>query len=401
MKLNKPISLLAITFTLSFAFASIQAQSTGSAPSMPPPAKGKAMTASKMPTAGATSTVIALKDPIAIVDGENISKEQLEKAFREALMSSGVNPSTITADQKLQAYRQILDSLIVEQIVNKKSASVQVSDADVAAQIEKIKKQFPSEEVFNAELKKSGKTMDELTANVKKSLHQKGWMESQIKGKDEVTDAEAQKFYNDNIKQFENPDMVKASHILFMVPQGAPDSVVKAKEEAAKAAIIRANKGEDFSKLAAELSEEPGAKQKGGDLGFFDKEHMLPEFSTAAFSQKVGTVSAVPVKTKFGFHVIKVTEKKPAGTIVFAEAKPNIIAYLQNQKRREAFRTIMQQLHQDAKIENFLPAPAPMPMQMKGPMMKPSVTAPAKTATSPVSSAIPSPAPASAAPVAK
>jgi len=160
--------------------------------------------------------------------------------------------------------------------------------------------------------------------------------------------------------------------------------IAKAKEEAAKAAIARANKGEDFSKLASELSEEPGAKQRGGDLGFFSKEQMVPEFSTAAFSQQVGTISQVPVKTKYGYHVIKVTDKKAAGTIPFAEAKQNIVAYLQNQKRRAAFKTFMQQLRQTAQLENTLPAPPPMPM------MKPMAPNPAavKAATATVKASV-------------
>lgn len=385
MKPQKFFPLLAITLTIPFALASSHAQGTNASPQ--PKAKGAAH---PMPPAGAASSVIALKDPIAIVDGDKISKDELEKTFKEAVQANGMNPANITAEQKLKAYQQILDQLIVEKIVDKKSAANQVSDADVTIEIEKFKKQFPSPEVFDAELKKSGKTMAEFTANLKKSLRQTNWMKSQIKGKDEVTDADAQKFYNDNIKQFANPDMVRASHILFLVPQGAPDSVVKAKEAAAKAAITRANKGEDFSKLAAELSEDPGSKQKGGDLNFFTKEQMVPEFSTAAFSQKVGAVSAAPVKTKFGYHVIKVTETKPAGTIAFAEAKPNIIAYLQNQKRRDAFKALIQQLQQDSKIENFLPAPALPPPSMKPGMNAPApagvkVTSPAP-ATSPAKS---------------
>lgn len=399
----KNFSLLAIILSTA---ALVHADTpTASSPATTPPTPPKAavpaaagankLPASPMglPAAGATSAVVALKDPVAIVDGTKISKDELEKAFKEALTASRVNPASLSAEQKTMAYRQILDGLIMEKLVDKKSANVQVSDADVNAEIEKIKKQFPSPDVFDAKLKESGQTMDQFTANLKKSKRQTDWIKSQIKGKDEVTDAEAEKFYKDNIKQFENPDMVKASHILFMVPPAPPEviskdkeamakaakakaeneKIAKAKEEAAKAAIARANKGEDFSKLASELSEEPGAKQRGGDLGFFSKEQMVPEFATAAFSQQVGTVSQVPVKTKYGYHVIKVTDKKAAGTIPFAEAKKNIIAYLQNQKRRAAFKTFMQQLRQTAKIENTLPAPPPMPM------MRPMSPSPAAT----------------------
>jgi len=397
MKFKKHLSLLTLTLTLPFAASLLHAQATpNTLPSAPPepikkPASAldkakEAMAAAKAklggkpvaPSASTTSTVIALKDPIAVVDGVKISKAELEKAFKEAVASSGANPATLTADQKLQGYHQILDALIMEKLVDKKSTGTDATDAEVSAEIEKIKKQFPTADAFNAELKKSGQTMDQFTANLKKSMRQTKWMKSQLQIK-EVTEADAQKFYNDNIKQFANPEMVKATHILFVTPQGASDSVIKAKEAAAKAAIVRANKGEDFSKLATELSEEPGAKQRGGDLGFFSKEQMVPEFSAAAFSQKVGSVSATPVKTKFGYHVIKVTDKKPAGTATFAEVKPNIMAYLQNQKRREAFKTLMQQLRQSAKIENNLPTPAVItPASMKAPTASVPATPAAK-----------------------
>jgi peptidyl-prolyl cis-trans isomerase C len=92
---------------------------------------------------------------------------------------------------------------------------------------------------------------------------------------------------------------------------------------------------------------------------------MVPEFADAAFAQKVGTVSATPVKTKFGFHVIKVTDKKPAGTATFDEAKAQILQFLQAQKRREIFKGVVTELKQSAKIEDNLPAPPAPPIQAK------------------------------------
>lgn len=406
IKPMKNFALLAIIIS-TVALVHADNATTPATTSPAPAASGKPIVPPvNAPAAGATSAVVALKDPVATVDGTKISKEELEKAFKDALNASRVNSSSLSAEQKTMAYRQILDGLIMEKLVDKKSANVQVSDADVNAEIEKVKKQFPSPDAFNAKLKESGQTMDQFQANLKKSMRQTNWIKSQIKGKDEVTDAEAEKFYKDNIKQFENPDMVKASHILFMVPP-APTEVItkdkeamaksakakeenakiaKAKEEAAKAAIARANKGEDFSKLASELSEEPGAKQRGGDLGFFTKEQMVPEFATAAFGMKEGDVSQTPIKTKYGYHVIKVTGKKAAGTIPFAEAKQNIIAYLQNQKRRAAFKNFIQELRQKAKIENTLPAPPPIPMPMP---MKPGMPPATPAGAAPTKPAVP------------
>jgi len=310
---------------------------------------------------GSSSSSVALKDPVATVNGVKISKAELEKTFKEALASSGADPSTLTADQKMQGYSQILEGMIMEKLVDKQAAAIQVDKADVDAQLAKIKSQFPSEEVFQAEMKKSGLTMDQFMANLTRSMRQTKWMQAQVAGKDTVTEADAKKFYDSNTKEFANPDLVKASHILIRVPDGATPDQVKAAENKAKAAIVRANKGEDFSKLAGELSEEPGAAQRGGDLGYFPKDKMVPEFADAAFAQKVGSVSATPVKTKFGYHVIKVTDKKPAGTATFDEAKTQIIQFLQAQKRRQIFKGIMQDLRQGAKVESTLPPPAVAP----------------------------------------
>jgi len=248
--------------------------------------------------------------------------------------------------------------MIMEKLVDKQAAAIQVDKAEVDAQLAKIKSQFPSEDVFLGEMKKAGLSLDQFTANLTRSIRQTKWMQSQVQGKDTVTEDDAKKFYNANTKEFTNPDLVKASHILFRTAPNATADQQKAAEAKAKAAIVRANKGEDFGKLAGELSEEPGAAQRGGDLGYFPKDKMVPEFATAAFAQKVGTVSATPVKTQFGYHVIKVTDKKPAGTASFDEAKAQIMQFLQAQKRRQIFQGVMQELRQGAKIENNLP-PAP------------------------------------------
>lgn len=311
--------------------------------------------------AQSSSTTVPLKDPVAVVNGEKISKADLEKNFGEALAASGANPATLTAEQRMQGFRQILDGMIMEKLVNKASASLTVDKAEVDVQLAKIKSQFPSEQVFLDEMKKAGLTPEKFTANLTKSIRESKWMQSQVQGKDTVTDDDAKKFYDANTKEFANPDLVRASHILFRTPEGATPEQQKAAENKAKAAIVRANKGEDFGKLAGELSEEPGAAQRGGDLGYFPKERMVPEFSSAAFAQKVGSVSATPVKTKFGYHVIKVTDKKPAGTASFDEAKAQILQFLQAQKRRETMKAVMQELRQAAKIETNLPAPAATP----------------------------------------
>jgi peptidyl-prolyl cis-trans isomerase C len=302
----------------------------------------------------ASAPSVELKDPVAKVNGEDITKAQVEEAFAAAVQASGVKAADLTADQKLNGYRQILDELVMDKLVAKAAASETVTDEDIAAEIAKLKKQFPTEEAFEAQLKEAGQSPDKLKAALRTMLQQQRWMQSQIKDGDKITDADAKKFYDTNTEEFKNPETVKASHILFMVNKDDSEDVVKQKEAAAKKAAARAKKGEDFSNLAKELSEEPGAKESGGDLGFFAKDRMVPEFAEAAFSQKPDSISD-PVKTQFGWHVIKVTEKKPAGTVPFEEVKDQITAYLKSAKQREAVQAILKKLKDSAQIESTLP----------------------------------------------
>jgi peptidyl-prolyl cis-trans isomerase C len=300
-----------------------------------------------------TKKSVEIKDPVAIVNGEPIAKAQLDEAFKAAVEASGVKADDLSAEQKLNGYRQILDELIMDKLVAKAAADITVTDEEVAAEIAKLKKQFPSEETFQAQLKEAGQTPEKLAASLRTMLQQQRWMQSQVK-ETAALEEDAKKFYDSNTEEFKNPEQVKASHILFMVNKDDSEEVVKQKEAAAKKAAARAKK-EDFTKLAKELSEEPGAKQSGGDLGFFSKDKMVPEFADAAFSQKTGEVGA-PVRTQFGWHVIKVTDKKPAGTVPFEEVKEQILAYLKSMKQREAVQGVLKNLRDSAKIETSLPA---------------------------------------------
>lgn len=298
-----------------------------------------------------------LPDPVATVDGKNITKAELETEFTNALKTVGKSATEITPEQKAQGLHTILDDMIIDRILRKSSADVKVSDEEIDKALTQLKAQFPSEEKFNEELKKDGQTIDKLKENVRISLQQQKWIESQIASKVDITDADAKAFYDGNPDKFKMPPSVRASHILFAVPQDAKPDVSDAKKKLADATEERIKKGEDFGKLATELSDDPGSKANGGDLNFFTKEVMVPEFADAAFKMKVGDVSE-PVKTQFGWHIIKVTDKKDAKDVSFDEAKPKIIGYLQQSKKRGAVKELIESLRAKADVKIFL---APLP----------------------------------------
>ena len=305
-----------------------------------------------------------LPDPVAVVEGEKISRADLQQTFNNALAASGISPDDLTADQKMAGYREILDELIVDKLVSRKASSVEVPDADIDAEITRVKSQFPDEATFKAEMAKAGESDTSFRDTVKKMMQQQKWMEDQIGDQAKVADEDIKKFYDENKKEFEHPELVRASHILIRVPEDATDEVVAEKKKAAEAALARVTeKKEDFTAVAKEVSEEPGAKESGGDLNFFPKDRMVPEFADAAFAMKKGDISKEPVRTKFGWHVINVTDRKDAGSMPYDEVKEQVGSYLEGSKRRDVVRGIIESVRSEAKVDNKLPAapstPAP------------------------------------------
>ena len=149
------------------------------------------------------------------------------------------------------------------------------------------------------------------------------------------TDDEIKKIYEQNKARYVTPATVNAQHILVKLE-------VDAKPEAVKAALAKAEKirkelgsGTNFAKLVEKYSDDPGSKARGGDLGWFARDRMVPEFSNAAFSMKKGEISD-PVKTPFGYHIIKVVDVKAEKTMDMKEATQLIRSQLENQRRQEA-----------------------------------------------------------------
>ena len=300
----------------------------------------------------------AVKDPVATVDGEDIKAADIEKVIESMLAQRGGSMKDVPEDMKPALYRNVIDGVIAEKLVTRESAKVAITDADVTAELERFKNQFPDEKTFNEQLAGQGQNAEGLKQNIHRYLQQNRWMEEKVKGKVDVSDAEAESFYKENPDQFKQPEEVRASHILVKVAETAAD----ADKQAATKILERVKKGEDFGKLATELSEDPSAKSNAGDLNFFPREQMVPEFSEAAFKLKKGEISPEPVRSDFGFHIIKVTDRKDGGNVSFADAKPQLVSFLQGRKKQAEIGKVLRDLRETAKVTINLPeAPAPAP----------------------------------------
>jgi peptidyl-prolyl cis-trans isomerase C len=185
------------------------------------------------------------------------------------------------------------------------------------------------------------------TADFKKRLDQtrdRLLMEAMLtrEGDKGATEDAMKKFYEETVKGLKPAQEVKARHILVE------------KEDEAKAALERVKKGEDFAKLAAELSKDPGSGKEGGDLGWFEKERMVPEFADAAFKLDKGGVSEL-VKTQFGFHIIKVDDKRDKAAPTYDSVKDQLKRYMIQKSQQD----YVLKLREAAKIEKVETAPVP------------------------------------------
>ncbi|EJW10982.1 Foldase protein PrsA [Rhodovulum sp. PH10] len=178
-------------------------------------------------------------------------------------------------------------------------------------------------------------------------LRQKALMEAVLDktGAEATSDEAMRHVYQEALKQMGDEQEVHARHILFRVPDAGDAEAAKKAEEAAKAALARIKKGEDFAKVAKELTDDPPGKQDGGDLGWFTKEQMVPPFSEAAFKLEEGQVSE-PVKTSFGWHIIKVEGKRKRQPPTFEQVKEQIETFV----TRKAQIDLVNKLRNDAKI---------------------------------------------------
>lgn len=185
-----------------------------------------------------------------------------------------------------------------------------------------------------------------------------------VDGKAALTDEAEHKVYEDAVKQVAAEPEVHARHIL-----------VESEDEA-KQVVEELKKGADFAELAKKKSKDPGASD-GGDLGFFTKDQMVPEFSAAAFSLEPGKISD-PVKSQFGWHVIKVEEKRNRKPPDFEQVKPQIESYL----TRKAQGATVEKLRAEAKVERLDQPPA-APKPDAAPAAKPDAAPAAKDAGTP------------------
>ena len=254
---------------------------------------------------------------------------------------------------------QMATERVVEQKLLAQEArrfGITANEERIAGMLEAAEQQSGGREALEANLERRGSSYDQLVATFTEMDLVRTFIEEKISPTIQVSDEEVSTFYNDHPEIFAIAEQVHARHIVFAAAEGVDAETVKSAREKAEKAHARAVAGEDFASLASELSEGPTASN-GGDLGFFTRDQMIPAFAEVAFALEPGEISGV-VHTAFGFHVIKVEERRPPTTQSFDEASARIHTLLEQQKTGQSVGKVLESLTANATIQPLITEPA-------------------------------------------
>ena len=295
------------------------------------------------------------------INGVNILESEIDKLVQpqlEMIAKKSVQlPPTLVEQYTKQLREQAIEQTLRRHLLDEKvkEANIVITDQEVTNAIVEIgasQSEPLSLDQLKEKLSEYGQSFEKFKEEVREGLARNKFMEGQWAGKINVTEEDARKYYQDNPKQFETPEQVRASHILIKPVLADPNvdpneakAVAKAKAEDL---LKQIKDGADFAELAKANSNCPSAP-KGGDLGFFPRGETTESFEKAAFELQVGQISDV-VKTEYGYHIIKVTDHKDASKTSFEDAKDDIIKQLTQKKRSELAEKYIESLKAEANI---------------------------------------------------
>lgn len=312
---------------------------------------------------------------VAKVNGEKITQTDLDKRMKKVKLAYEQQGMKFEGQQGQQMIKAV-EQQQLEEMINQKlllqaaeKEGVVASNDVINKRFDEIKKNFGSDQKFNDAMKMYGYTEEELREMLKYDITYAALYDKVTKDI-KVTDDEVSKYYEQNKDKYKDSEKAKLRHILvaFKTQDGKTTRTDEQAKKEAEKILAELNAGADFAKLAKEKSDDPGSKNEGGLLKDRAGSDMIPkvgnefvpEFSKAAFDLKAGQITKEPVKSQFGYHIIKLETKTTEKQLTFAEAKERIQKELPATKKQEAFNKYMENIRASAKVENKLATENPV-----------------------------------------
>ena len=291
-------------------------------------------------------------DWVARVNGDEISEAKLESSFSAFTQKEGLDIPESEAPEEFKVLKeQILEVLIRQQLLWQyaKQNDFVASNEETDKVIGQLRATFPTQEAYKEKLQSSGFTEEGFAEDTRQRLS----VEMMIKDLNQstsVTEKELADYYAANPKQFRMPEQVRVRHILIQVAPDADQAAKDAARKKAESVLAEAGKeGADFAELAKKYSQGPSA-ENGGDLGYQGRGRLVKPFEDAAFALKQGEISDL-VLTQFGYHIIKLEDRREGQLASLDQVKDQLSAYLKKTKASQSLQDKLEQLRSEANVE--------------------------------------------------
>lgn len=312
-------------------------------------ATGDAAPSSASAAAAPKPVPVVLPAVVARVNGEDITRADLERSIRGVELQLN---QKVPGDKRDGVVRGVLERLINYRLLlqEARTRGIEVPPAEIDNQLRALAAQFQTEEALRQALISRGVTIDMLRDDARRDLRV-AKLVSQEAGKDVAVPVEdVRKFYEANLERFRQPEAARASHVFVRVPAGADDKTKNAMRVRAESLMRLAKRGDDFAELARNYSDDRATGANNGDLGWFNKGATPKEFDDVVFALQPNEIGGL-AHTSDGYHIVKVTGRRPSRIQPFEEIQSDLASYLLRDLQDRLTVKLITQLRDKATIE--------------------------------------------------
>ena len=297
----------------------------------------------------------ATEGKVAVVNGAVITRVDLDKEMSRLQRQLFRLGETVQGSTSSEIESGALENLIDFELLYQEGLEkgIKVDEAALDERLNAMKIRFPSEAEYENALADMNLSETALKSQFERSMTIEQFIDEYFGQKVMVSDEESKAYYDDNLDSFKQAEQVQASHILIKVDPQADESQKAEARKKLEEIQQKLNEGRDFASLAEEFSE-CSSRSRRGDLGYLRRGQAVKPFENAAFALNVGEMSDI-VETEFGYHLIRIADKKPETIIPYDEIKDSLSQYLKQKKVREAVKVHLAKLKEEAAVERFLP----------------------------------------------
>jgi parvulin-like peptidyl-prolyl isomerase len=289
---------------------------------------------------------------VAVVNQEIITLSEVEKWVDPMRQEIATEDRFENREQMQTLYRQVLEKLIEEKLIDQevKKSGVKIPSKEIDAALEEIKRRNAvTEEDFQKALALEGLTIETYKKQIEKGLQRQKLISWSVKVESKPEERDLREFYQKNVARYRTNETYRASHILFTIPKGAVPDEIREIGKKAQSVLEKIKGGADFGEMALLYSQDASNKNRG-DLGYFKKGELFPAFEKEALRLKVGEVSGL-VRTEFGFHIIKLLDRKGMEPLPFEEVKDKVKIDYREAEIEKGFKQFLSTLKEKAVIE--------------------------------------------------